>query len=249
MSKTFKIIAAILSVAIVGIAGYFGYTKWKSLNDKIKAQDKEIAQLKNVEVEEDLTIEERPEEKPEEKPQQKQPEKVVSTEKTGKIKFNAGFPSSFNPAFRICFSNYNDISLQYCYWVKNSNDKKEYSADLVWTSSGYEVTLPVGKYIVDFTLYTFESLDSQSSPQNVEAVYALKECVYYADGESQTDTLQYCGSVEKELKKHTGISGPYDSILLNNSKHGGKMMTFDVKDGGVTTIKKFSLSPYLDLNR
>lgn len=242
MSKTFKLIAIVLSVAIIGVAGYFGYRESSRLKDIIKTKDREIAQLKETNLKEVMPPTEVVEES-------KETEKVVTTQKIGKLRFSTGFPSSFSPAFRICFSNYDDLSLQYCYWVKNTHDKKDYSNDLIWTSSGYEVSLPVGRYIVDFTVYTFDSLDSQGPLQNVSSVYALKECVYYADGEGKIDTLPYCGSVEQELKKYTsGIIFP-DSILLNSREHGGEMMIFEVKEGQVTTLKKFSLAPYLDINR
>ncbi|HKM20274.1 MAG TPA: hypothetical protein VJY47_03610 [Candidatus Dojkabacteria bacterium] len=254
MNKTVKIIAIVLSVAIVGVGGYFGYTKWNTMKEdmdaRIVAKEIEIAELQEEldKANEKLSTIQEVVSPTEDKPTEAKPK--VSSTKEGKIRFKTGFPASFNPAHRVCFSNYNDISLQYCYWIRNSNDKKQYSNELKWNPSyGYEVKLPVGKYIVDFTVYTSDGADTQGASQNVYEVYALKECTYYADGEGKVDTLPYCGSAEQELKKYDYPLMSPRSMILNEKEHGGKMIIFEVKEGKTTTIKKFSLNPYLDLNR
>ncbi|MGI6484258.1 MAG: hypothetical protein ACOX0R_01355 [Candidatus Dojkabacteria bacterium] len=249
MSKTVKIIAIVLSVAIVGVGGYFGYAKWNTMKEdidaRVVAKEEEITKLQD---ELDEANKKLNSVKEVVSPTEAKPSTGASKE--GKIRFKTGFPASFHPAHRVCFSNNDDLSLQYCYWIRNSNDKKEYSNELKWNPSyGYEVKLPVGKYIVDFTVYTSDGADTQGISQNVYEVYALKECVYYADGEGKVDTLPYCGSAEQELKKYKYPLYKDPSSILNKKEYGGKMMIFEVKEGEITTIKKFSLNPYLDLNR
>lgn len=253
MKKALVISLLVLSVVLLFIAGYWGYSVYNDLNDQINADklliiDKEskITQLMsdNSTLQQSVSnlntnIQEL---------KDKYEKKIV--QKTGKIKFSFGFPSEFLPARRICFSNVSDISKMYCYWQKNTNDKKSYSNDLEVN----EVTLPVGKYIVDYSSYTFSNLGSQNAldVQNISDSFALKQCVYYANGDGSSKSDTYCKSANLYFSKMSDLMGNElvytPNQIVNYNDFGGDVLIFEVKEGKTTTIDTISLMPYFDLN-
>lgn len=127
---------------------------------------------------------------------------TVTSSKVGTFKVAFSFPSEGVPAVRLCFTDTSDMSKQYCFWEKGSNDTKTYTNDLK-NGSG---TLPVGTYIVDYTVYSHES----SSPETsfVYQVYALRQCAYYADGgeNNSANVAKYCKGVTAEFDKYKVIT-------------------------------------------
>ena len=117
MSKTVKIVAIVLSVAIVGVAGYFGYTKWNTMKEDMDAQvvakDTEIAELQE---ELDLANEKLDAIQEVVSPTETKEDKTpVAKSNVGYVKFNPKYTIGDRPAYRICFSDYEDISKQYCF--------------------------------------------------------------------------------------------------------------------------------------
>lgn len=158
------------------------------------------------------------------------PAKESSKAGVGYVKFTATYPGSGVPAFRICFSDITDISKQYCFWKKHSADTRNYANDL----EGDTVSLPAGRYHIDFATYN-DSTEVEIN--NVREIYAMKECVYYGSTEGSE-----CQSMKDELKKYSnGMISPLQ--IVNYPQYGGKMMTFEVREGKTSILNKFSLFP------
>lgn len=245
MSKTVKIVAIVLSVAIVGVAGYFGYTGWSKMRKEIDTQKAEVTakETKITELQEEVDtlsaqlsgvkeIVSSSESKEKTTPT---PTSTATPKKSGVgyVKFKATYPSQGLPAFRICFSDIEDISKQYCFWKKASHDKRNYTNDL----EGDTVELPAGRYHIDFAPYT-DSTEIKG-PQNVREIYAMKECVYYS--ESPAEPSNQCASWRDEISKTKSGYAPVQ--IVNYPQFGGLMFIFEVREGKTSTLKEFSLMP------
>jgi len=163
---------------------------------------------------------------------------IKSTEKTGTFKVAFAYPSEVTPSVRLCFTNVDDISEQYCFWQKDSNDTKDYSNDLEKGKG----TLPIGTYSVDYTIY--------QKKESVYQVYSLRQCVYYADGgeKNAVNVAKYCSSIKKLFNDYLtklGGSGSMPDQLVNSSEYGGSLITFTIKENQATDLGTISLSPYI----
>jgi len=162
---------------------------------------------------------------------------TTPTEKTGKFKVAFGFPSEGTPAVRLCFTNTEEMSKQYCFWSKGSGDKTNYSNDL----ENGQSTLPLGTYSVDYTVYQEES---------AYQIYSLRQCVYYADGgeDNAANVAKYCSSIRSLFKSYLaklGGSGNTPDQLVNSPEYGGELVTFTIKENQVTDLGTISLLPYI----
>jgi cell division protein FtsB len=243
-NKVIKAILITLIALIILTLGYFGYVKYSQLNESL------ISEKTNVEVKlvenTALTTKISQLESIIDQYKKKELDANLNKVKSGSVKFSFGFPSDVRPAFRVCFTNIADKSIQHCYWKKNTTDTNSYSKDLSGTTSD-TVSLPIGKYNLDFTSYTMSSLDGTSEIEVVSQSYFLNECVYYSNGSGDNTTIRdtSCESVENKLKLYpSGIYLPYH--LVNND--GGKSITIEIKENKTVTLKTISLIPYLDLN-
>lgn len=224
----------LILILVLIIAFLFAGISYLSLTDRVDLSNlSDTTKEEEIDLEEDIINEDTEVEDEEEIEDEMNEEE----EKTGMFKVRFSYPSEFIPPIRFCFSNIEDISEQYCFWKKASNDSRVYLND--WETD--EGSLPIGSYYVDWTLY------NSSAPTEI---YSINQCLYDAakwvsgSVDSIDQMKESCSLVISRLSEEFDEGDQYMADqLANYSTFGGDQIVFEIKENQTTDLGLLGVQP------
>ena len=230
--KTLNIVLLFIILLLVGLLAYLFFT------DRLTVDIKDPAAKPEEQVENGEQVENK---------DKKDEVQVSSTTKSGKFHLEMGYPSSFLPAYRVCFSDVKDISLVYCfvdsgYSINEEDGTISYPDNPQEPANGYENTLskgvgtlPVGEYTMEYKL--LDDVD----------YYVWNPCVKSLNG-SEVKDASLCSAYYKVLEKSYVEKDilNFKSSYINS--YGGDPIVIKIEEGKETEIGQVASMPYINYN-